>query len=231
MSEIENQDVEQEVVSPADEEVVVNVDEQAEEPKKGSSEYNFRELRRQLDEQKRLVDEQQHRIRELEYGSTKDESPNDDIDLSKLADDDLLTVKQAQKIALRQAEQLLQQRDFDQLEDRTRLKFKDYDEVVTEENVKKLIEDDNELADTLKNSPNAYAAAYKLIKKSAFYKDGADSKKYKEEAKNIQKNATKPGSANSVSSKPLSQVNAYASRGAHEMNEIYREMVEFASRR
>ena len=230
MSEIENTDVDQEVVSPADEEVVVDVDE-SEEPKKGSSEYNFRELRSQLESQKRVVDEQQHRIRELEYGSAKPESPTDDIDLDKLDGDDFLTVKQAKQMALRQAEELLKKRDFDQLEDRVRMKFKDYDDVVSEENVKKLVEDDNDLADTLRNSPNPYTVAYKLIKKSHFFKESEDGKKYKDETNSLKKNAQKPGSSNSVSAKPLAQASAYANRGAQDMNELYREMTEYASRR
>lgn len=230
MSEIENTDVDQEIVSPTDEEVVVDVDE-SEEPKKGSSEYNFRELRSQSDALKRVVDEQQQRIRELEYGSAKPESPQDDIDLDKLDGDDFLTVKQAQKLALRQAEELLRKRDFDQLEDRVRMKFKDYDDVVSEENVKKLVEDDDELADTLRHSPNPYTAAYKLIKKSHFFKEAEDGKKYKDEVNSLKKNAQKPGSSNSVAAKPLAQANAYASRGGPEMNELYREMTEYASRR
>ena len=45
-----------------------------------------------------------------------------------------------------------------------RLKFKDYDEVVTEDNVKRLIEDDADLADSIRRSSNPYANTYRSIK-------------------------------------------------------------------
>ncbi len=235
MTEVENTDVEQEIVDPNDQEVVVSLqDDEPEEPKKGTAEYNFKELRKKVEAQeketaeaKRIALEYQQRLRELEYGSRREE-PKEEDDLADLSSDDWLTVKQAEKLILRKAEELLAKKEFETLEDRVRLKFKDYDDVVSDENVAKLIEDDSDLAETLRNSPNPYTAAYKLIKKSNFYKEAEEGKKYKAETTNIQKNNTKPVSSNAVATKPLAKANSYAQA---DMNELYREMQESARRR
>ena len=54
----ENENVEQEVVQPSEEEVVVELQEDEEEPKKGSAEYNFRELRKITEDQKKALEQQ-----------------------------------------------------------------------------------------------------------------------------------------------------------------------------
>lgn len=228
MSEIEKPGVEQEIAAPSDEEVVVELQEEEEEPKKGSAEYNFRELRKITEEQKKALDQQQQRIRELEYGNQREAPKKEDDPLSRLTDDDWLTVGQAKKLALREVEDLLAKRERDTLEDRVRLKFKDYDDVVSDENVAKLIEDDNDLADALRNSPNPYTTAYKLIRKSNFYKENEEGKKYKAETNNIQKNNSKPVSSNAVSAKPLAKANSYAQA---DLTDLYKEMQEYARRR
>lgn len=200
MSEDQIQDVEQEVVAPESQEVG---EEQraSQEPQKGSPEYNFREMRKTLELQQRQIRELESALSHKAQDSYQDEE-------QELAGDDFLTVKQAEKLALRKAQELIQQREIATLEDRTRLKFKDYDEVVTEENVKQLIEDDRELAHALHNSPNPYATAYKLIKKSSFYKGAEEmSKKRTSDAERIAKNTQKPASANSVPPRPLAEAN------------------------
>lgn len=230
MSEIENSDVVQVVVDPADNGVVEeHVDE---EPKKGSPEYNFRELREKMEAQTKLINEQQNRIRDLEnspkYQPQEEEADYDDLD--SLSKDDYLTVKQAEKLALRKAEELIKQREIETLEDRIRLKYKDYDDVVNNENVQKLIEDDQVLADALRYSPDPYSTAYKLIKKSTFYKEKQEGEKYKDEAKSIQKNSQKPVSSNAVQSKPLARANAYAAMDKQEMDSLFQEMITCARR-
>lgn len=224
MSEDQTQDVVEEVVTPESKETGEK-QEISQEPQKGSSEYNFREMRKALEEQQR-------KIRELEGALSQQNASSHEDEDEQLSGDDFLTVKQAEKLALRKAQELIQQREVATLEDRMRLKFKDYDEVVTEENVKQLIEDDQDLAYTLQNSPNPYAAAYKFIKKSSFYKGAEDmAQKRAKEAERITKNTQKPASANAIPSKPFSEANKFAAFSDAEMKAVYREMMESASRR
>jgi len=221
MSE-ENEDVEV-VVEPSDQEIKSEEQQsQSKEPAYGSQEYNFREMRR-------VVEEQQRRIKELESKNYQQKEPEEE---EVLDGDDFLTVKQAEKLALRKAQELIKQQEIDTLEDRTRMKFKDYDDVVTEENVKKLIEDDVDLADSIRNASNPYATAYKLIKKTSFHKkDNEERAKKNSDVEKLQKNSTKPGSANAVAPKPLAQATSFSSMSKAEMSALYKEMQECASRR
>lgn len=224
MSEDQTHDVVEEVVAPESQETGQK-QEVSQEPQKGSPEYNFREMRRALEEQQR-------RIRELEGALTQSTAKSQQDEDEHLNADDFLTVKQAEKLALRKAQELIQQREVDILEDRMRMKFKDYDDVVSEENVKQLIEDDHDLAVTLQNSPNPYAAAYKMIKKSAFYKGAEEmSQKRAKEAERITKNTQKPASVNAIPSKPLAEASKFAQFNEQEMKALYKEMMESASRR
>jgi len=225
MSE-ENQDVEV-VVEPSEPEITSEEQSPQEgvskEPAYGSQEYNFRELRK-------IAEEQQRRIRELEARQNQQQAPVEEEEV--LDGDDFLTVKQAEKLALRKAQELIKQQEIDTLEDRTRMKFKDYDDVVTEENVKKLIEDDADLADSIRRASNPYATAYKLIRKTSFHKKEVEEKaKKSSDVEKMQKNSTKPGSANAVTSKPLAQANSFSSMSKAEMNALYQEMQQCASRR
>lgn len=224
MSEDQTQDVVEEIVAPESKETGEK-QEVSQEPQKGSPEYNFREMRKALEEQQR-------KIRELEGALSQQNTPSQQDEDEHFNPDDFLTVKQAEKLALRKAQELIQQREVATLEDRVRLKFRDYDDVVSEDNVKQLIEDDPDIATTLQSSPNPYAAAYKLIKKSSFYKGAEDmAQKRAKEAERIAKNTQKPASANAIPSKPLAEANRFAANSDTEMKALYKEMMEYASRR
>lgn len=210
MSE-ENEDVEV-VVEPSEPEVTSEQSEQEEvskEPAYGSQEYNFRELRR-------IAEEQQRELRELRaqvQRPVQQEEPDDD-------EDDFLTKKQVRE--------MLQQQEQASLEDKMRIRFKDYDDVVTDENIKKLIENDDDLADSIRRASNPYATAYKLVRKSAFYSDEQKLKSKKQsDVEKIHKNSQKPASANAAT-KPLQNANSYANMSKAEMDALYKEMIECA---
>ena len=212
MSE-ENEDVEV-VVEPSEPEITSEQSEQEEESKEpayGSQEYNFRELRK-------IAEEQQRELRELRaqvQRPIQQEEPDDE-------EDDFLTKKQVRE--------MLQQQEQASLEDKMRIRFKDYDDVVTEENIKKLIENDDDLADSIRRASNPYATAYKLVRKSAFFNDEQKLKSKKQsDVEKIQKNSQKPASAN-VATKPLQKANSYASMSKEEMDTLYKEMMECARR-
>jgi hypothetical protein len=209
------------VVQPSASEETVKPDSTPKEPQKGTAEYNFREARRIMEEQQRKIQELENAVRSVQQPEpkTKDE-------LENVASDDYLTRKQAEVLALRQVQEALLQQEKNQQEDRTRLKFKDYDDVVTEENVKTLTNDDPDLTQTILSSPNPFAAAYKLIKQTAFYEQ--KSRKRPEEAEKLVKNASKPVSANAVQARPLASANAFASTSKEEQQALYKEMMECA---
>ena len=229
MSDSQTQDV-GDLVNPVEAEttqpIAQSTEEVSKEPSRGSQEYNFREMRK-------LIEEQSRKIRDLEdtrYQSSPHQQEEVD-DLATLRKDDFLTVAQAEKLALRKAEELLHQREIATQEDQVRLRNSDYDQVVNEDNIKQLIEDDRDLVDTLKSAPNPYAAAYKLIKKSNFYNQREEMQKKKSmEAEKLLKNANKPQSSNAIQSKPLSEANSFIMNEAMR-KEVAKEMYESAKRR
>jgi len=224
MSDNENQNVE-EVVQPETEAVQASP-ESPKEPQKGSAEYNFREARKAIEERNRRIQELEYQLQNQQQSQV---SHDESDELEDVGADDYLTRRQAEQLALRKAQELIAAQEKNTLEDRTRGKFKDYDDVVTDENVRELIEDDRDLADSISNSPNPYATAYKMIKKSSFYQDKG--KKPSREEEKIVKNSQKPVSANAIQSRPLAQANNYAFGSEDERRALYREMTEFASRR
>ncbi len=229
MSDSQTQDV-GDLVNPVEAEATQPIaqsnEEVSKEPSRGSPEYNFREMRK-------LIEEQSRKIRDLEdtrYQSAPYQQEEVD-DLATLRKDDFLTVAQAEKLALRKAEELLHQREIATQEDQVRLRNSDYDQVVNEDNIKQLIEDDRDLVDTLKSAPNPYASAYKLIKKSNFYNQREEMQKKKSmEADKLLKNVNKPQSSNAIQSKPLAEANSFIMSKAMR-DEVAKEMYESAKRR
>jgi hypothetical protein len=224
MSEVENNNVEV-VVEPSESETAQSDSSQQKEPQKGSAEYNFREARKIMQEQNRRIQELEERAR-YQHQAPVAEPPDE---LEGLGQDEVLTRRQAEAIALRKTQEILAEREYATAEDRARLKFRDYDDVVTEENVKELIEDDPDVAEAIRNSPNPHVTAYKLIRKT---NAGLEKVKKKSvEAEKVVKNAQKPVSSNAVQARPLANANSYAFSGEDERQAMYREMMDAARRR
>jgi hypothetical protein len=220
---------EADVAAPAQSEVSQDkVPEQ--EPWHGSK--HFRELRQ-------ILKEQQSRIRELEslaLSNQRSQEPTvPEDDLEHLNPDDIPTWKQVRKAIDREAEkkarELMAQQHADSAEDRMRAKHRDYDEVVSEDNVRQLVDDDPVLADTIRNSPDPYKACYALIKKSAFFQKSAPLKD-SIESKRIEQNSKKPISSNAIKAeRPLTAAHSWASMQDSDKMALYKEMQEAASRR
>ncbi len=219
MSEEENSNVE-EVVQPSETEAVQEVS--AKQPE-NSQEYNWKAARRELSEAQRQIQELQQQLysKQVPAAEQRDE-------LEGVSKDDYLTRGQAEALAQRKAQELFEQQQQATAEDRVRLKFKDYDDVVNDDNLKELIENDEDVWHSLKNSPNPYASAYKLIKKSAFYSEKG--KKRSQDAEKLVKNAQKPVSSNAVQARPLASANTYANGSDEERKALYKEMMEAARR-
>lgn len=167
---------------------------EAEQRKRNDAEYNWAEMRRQMREKDQQIDDLNKRFSQL----TPRPSPEED-DLSKLAEDDILTVAQAKKLATKMArnaaEEVYKQREANTVEERVQLKFPDYAEIVTKENIELLKLNEPELAQSLAHMPDPYSqavAAYKLLKKVG--KEAAPSN----EKRKAMENSQKPVSVNAV---------------------------------
>lgn len=222
MSAEVNQDVEQEVVQPTETEAVQDQPQ----PQKGSAEYNFGEMRKLVAEQNRQLELQARRLQELENSSQQPASQSDEIDVDSIDQDAYLTKRQAEAIAYRQTQEMLylQERAF--MEDKMRIKCRDYDEIVTRENIDELIRNEPDLELAIKNAPNPFATAYSFLKKVKGPKQ-----KQSDEAEKIVRNAQKPVSSNAIPARPLATANQYARMTATERDLLNREMIQSASRR
>ena len=176
------------------------------------------------------MDEQNRRIRELESQIQQPRAPEPQYrdELEDLGQNDYLTRKQAEALAVRKAQELMEQQQYVQAEDRARMRYRDYDDVVTEDNVKELTNDPDVLQ-TLKSSPDPYAAAYKLIKNSSSYSE--KTKKPSIESEKMAKNIQKPVNSNAVAQRPLAAANSYAFGSDAERQALWSETVQAARRR
>lgn len=229
MSEATNPDVVAELVAPVEQEPSHQATQEAEvsqEPARGSQEYNFREMRRLLEEQQREI----RQLREEQYSRVQPQQEPEEDEYATMRKSDYLTVGQAEKLALRKAEELLQQREIATQEERAKLKYQDYDSVVSDENVQELLKD-RDVAETLRNSPDPYAAAYKMIKNSAsYYNKQQLAQKRAFDGDRIAKNAAKPVPVAAVQSKPIAEANGWAMNEAMRQ-ELAKEMYECAKRK
>lgn len=123
---------------------------------------NFRELERQKKDAERRARELEARLIELEKAK---QQPEDD-EFEKLADDDIVEAKQLKKLKREIAELKTKNTQLSP-EDISRIKYRDYDSVVTEDAVNEHLVNNPALAQMVKNAPNPYEAAYFLLKKMA----------------------------------------------------------------
>lgn len=162
---------------------------------------NWKEARRKMQELEAKAKEQEEVIKKL---TTKAPLEEDD-ELDKLGDEDIVTKRQVKKLASKMAEEIahkiVRQKEAATVDERLQLKYPDFADVVTEENIEFLKQNEPELAESLSYYPDPYkqgVAVYKLLKKA-----GATESKdmpnipSKEKEKAI-KNGQKPVSVNAV---------------------------------
>ena len=160
---------------------------------------NWKETRRKMQELERKAKEQEELIAQLR---TPQSAPETD-ELDKLGDEDIVTKGQARKLAAKMAEEIasrvIRERENATVEDRLAMKFNDFSQVVTRENIELLKETEPELAMSLAQNTDQYSqgvAAYKLLKRLGIGEEVA-----KEPVKEKQKamaNSQKPLSVNAV---------------------------------
>jgi len=184
-----------------------------------SKEYNWR----QMEETNKRLRSDLEALRQEIAANKQDSSPQDDQTL--LQEDDLITYNQHKKLVEKDARAIVQEelRKMSQAKQplEAKAKYADYEQVVTNENIQKLVKEDPELDRLIQLSSNPYERVYKEIKRAEFYKA---QNKNKESLDKLQANSQKPQSANSVNNtSPLSYANQYA-KGSREM---YDEMMKY----
>lgn len=196
---IEQQDVVQEAVAQPTESEQVHDERQDEvqsqQSKRNDAEYNWKETRRQIQERDREIEQLYKELENLKKGLT----PSVDDEISKLSEDDIITVGQhrksvekiSAKIAKQVAEEVIREREALTLEDRLTNKFSDFKTVVTAENIDYLKQTEPELAQSLSAmSQDPYAqgiALYKLLKKVGKVETNSNAYEKKKASENSQK--------------------------------------------
>jgi hypothetical protein len=203
-----------------------------EEPKEGSKEYNFARLREKNELLERQNQEMMGALRQIQDSlKAKEPPPVQEVDeLASLGDDDIITKKQAFKAAERMAKKIVQEslaiQEKQSLPHRTRQQFNDFDEVLTDENIKEFEKSNPVLAGACTRADNPWQAAYEAIKMSPIYQDRKARKQMEKDSKKIDENISKPISSNAIG-KPgaLANANSY---GEMSRDELYREMQKAA---
>lgn len=161
---------------------------------------NWKEARRKMQDLERRAKEQDELIQRL----TNPQATKEDDDLDKLGDEDIVTKAQARKLASKMAEEIanrvIKQREHSTVDERLNLKYSDFSQVVTKENIELLKETEPELAESLSYNPDPYkqgVAVYKLLKKAGLDGQQVDPNLAREKAK-AAKNGEKPVSVNAV---------------------------------
>jgi len=184
----------------------------------GTKEYNWRKMEQKLQE---LESKNQELEKTFKERSTLAKAEEAD-EFAEFQSDDLLTYGQAQKLSEKRkkesddrAKQIiaeeLAKREREELPAKVKKQYEDYDQVVTNENIEKLVQERPAWENTIKNDANPFEAAYCLIKQSSFYKGKIENKQTEER---IADNSQKPVSSNTIGAQkgPLSQANAFATQ-------------------
>lgn len=195
---------------------------------------NFAELREQRERAERERDELARRLQQLEQEKKQEEEKNP-FDFGG-SDEDLAEIKHLKMLAKKQQELERQMQQYQQqstqqtAEARLKSQFNDLEKVVTDENIRRLQQEDPDLAQSLQYNPDPYtkyAAAYKAIKRMGIYQEDT----YGPERQKAQYNANKPRPLASVSpqkgNSPLSRANAFANGLTSDLREkLIKEMQE-----
>lgn len=188
---------------------------------------NWREMRKKLEYY-------EQRLEDFEKRQPSAPQPQQEEEELSLADDDIVTAKDVKKLAKKMAKELYQQErmryEAETAEDRLRSKYSDFDDVVSEENVRKLIKDEPELAKVLRATSDPYAkgvAAYRYIRTM----ERANPEQVDKQT--IRQNLQKPRTTSSIKESGLDHAEEFASgRMTTEMRQkLYEEMRASQGRR
>lgn len=197
-------ETETQAAAPADEsnraEEVQKAEAFAKKTKENDQDRNWKEARRKMQELEQKAREQEELIRKL----TTPPPAKEDDELDRLGDEDIVTKSQAKKLAAKMAEEIAQKvirkREESMVDERLQLKYPDFSQVVTKENIELLKETEPELAESLSYNTDPYkqgVAVYKLLKRAGIRGEQETSMSNVDKVK-AEKNSHKPVSVNAV---------------------------------
>jgi len=208
--------------------------------RESDKEINFKAMREQMkamesEKQRIIAERDEYKSAFFSHVKPKAPEPQEEVDeLADVGDDDWMTKKQARALAERQARAIVkeslksyeEQRTRDQLPDRLKKEFADFDEVVTKENIEYLRANKPHIAASLASTNDPYAkaaSAYEFIKLFC-----PTVNKPTEDQMKADKNSKKPGTLSSPSAvSPLSQAKMFETgRLSPEMKaQLQKEMI------
>lgn len=207
-------------------------------PQIGSKEYNFDRLRREKEDLERQL--WQERQEKLMMQNAAKPAPDEQFDFKQLEQEEFPDGKKLAKAfgsfnsQLAGLQKGLKEKDQKIALLETAIQFKDFAEVVTDENIEKYIKSDDDLFDAVRTASNPGKRAYNLIKKNADYQASLSKKKApSQEEKRIadKETAPKTSSLNSgVRSEAITSVGQYSKMSKDQKNALWAEVQRFARR-
>jgi hypothetical protein len=204
--------------------------------KQNDAAYNWAEMRKAREEDRKRLQELERISREQKefiskITSSPAEKPDDELD--KLGDEDIITKRQALKLAEKKAQeiarQVLKQREAETVDERLQFKFSDFNQVVTQENIELLKQTKPVLANSLRYIPDAYEqgmAAYEMIKEVVAVR-GNQTPTESLEMKKANENLQKPRSVQAVAkTSSLAEVNQFSEMSQKDKQAFLRSKYE-----
>lgn len=238
MNEEEKESVETEqsveaVAQATESEPVQEAQEEAKiEKPKDNQAYNWAESRRKMQELERQIRERDDYLAQLKK---QNQPPAQEDELDKLAADDIITKAHAEKLAEKRARQIvnqvLKEREAATVEDRIKVKFPDYDDIVNSENIEILKQRKPELARSLSRCDDPYDQAVAVYDALKMIGENVPKPVPVEKEKAL-KNSQKPLSVNAVSkTSAIGNAHLFENGLTPELkSQLLREMNECAKR-
>jgi len=170
---------------------------------------NFAELRRQQELKDRELELMRREIEQLRQNAYRPQQPKDDLGIAKDAFAEVQHVERIVEARLKEQDeryrkQLEAQRQLE-AERTLNLQYKDLYQVLTQENLRRLEQEEPEIAASIAANPDTYSAkvaAYKQIKKLGIVEDNYNNLRVQER---LSQNAQRPKSPNAVAPRQGSQ--------------------------
>jgi hypothetical protein len=192
-----------------------------------NKEINFQKLRELKDKLEKENQELRKQV-ETKYQKQEEEKESDDEDFS-FDDDDLVEGKVVKKLRdeFKSFKKSYEQEKMATIPDRLKTKFPDFDQVVTQENIDKLLKTEPELYASINSGSDAYAvgvSAYKTLKFLGIAKEDP----YISQKEQVQRNQSRPISVQSIKGQSaLSDANVFANGLTPELKaQLHKEMVQ-----
>lgn len=197
---------------------------------------NIRQLRESRERAERERDELLAKLRKMEEAQRQPVVEENEQQDFELAADDFVEGKHLKSYAKKvkdlekQLNSYKQQTDTTVVETRLKTQYKDFDTVVSQQNIEALRLAYPEIASTINSNNDLYSkavSAYTLIKKLGIHKEDT----FAGDREKVKQNAYKPRPLTSVSPQegegPLSKANAFAGGLTEELKrQLYKEMME-----